>query len=210
MKTRNRIKIFVTCLVVCLGCVVNGYAQTDGNKIHLIVDWQMNAPLSTDFADKISGWGMNFEGTYDIASRWSVGAFINFHTNHKYVGRQTLVISPTELLTTDQQRSAYQLPFGVTTSYDLYDGKYVKPYVGAKLGAVFARNTTYYGVSGVYDRGWGFYVSPEVGIKIYPFSNCRFGFHVVGFYNYMTNKTVTLTRNIEGQSNIGFRLGVIF
>ena len=65
-------------------------AQWDAEKMHLQIDWQMNAPYSTDFADKISGWGMNFEAVYDVAPRWAIGAFINFHTNHKYVGRQTL------------------------------------------------------------------------------------------------------------------------
>ena len=26
------------------------------------VDWQFNAPISNNFANKASGWGMNFEG----------------------------------------------------------------------------------------------------------------------------------------------------
>lgn len=30
----------------------------------------MNAPLATDFTDKISGWGMNFEGVYDVTSHF--------------------------------------------------------------------------------------------------------------------------------------------
>ena len=28
------------------------------------VDWQFNAPISNNFANKASGWGMNFEGGY--------------------------------------------------------------------------------------------------------------------------------------------------
>lgn len=189
---------------------IQSYAQWDSQKAHLVIDWQMNAPISTGFADKISGWGMNFEGLYDLTPRWSVGAFINFHTNHKYIDRQTLQLSPTEALTTDQQRSAYQLPFGVEGAYTLYDGRYVKPYVGVKLGAAYTRYTTYYGANGIYDSGWGFYASPEVGLKIYPSPHRRFGFHVAGYYNYMTNKVATLTSDVEGQSNVGFRLGVIF
>lgn len=189
---------------------IQSYAQWDSQKAHLVIDWQMNAPISTGFADKISGWGMNFEGLYDLTPRWSVGAFINFHTNHKYIDRQTLQLSPTEALTTDQQRSAYQLPFGVEGVYTLYDGRYVKPYVGVKLGTAYTRYTTYYGANGIYDSGWGFYASPEVGLKIYPSPHRRFGFHVAGYYNYMTNKVATLTSDVEGQSNVGFRLGVIF
>lgn len=213
MITMKRYTIFKKAIWSFCALVMfamQSYAQWDSQKAHLIVDWQMNAPVSTGFADKISGCGMNFEGLYDLTPRWSVGAFINFHTNHKYVGRQTLQLSPTELLTTDQQRSAYQLPFGVGTSYTLYDGRYVKPYVGVKLGTAFTRYTTYYGAGGVFDDGWGFYVSPEVGLKIYPCPHRRFGFHVAGYYNYMTNDMATLTGDVTGQSNVGFRLGLIF
>lgn len=79
-----------------------------------------------------------------------------------------------------------------------------------KLGTMFARNTTYYGDRGLYDEAWGFYVSPEVGLKIYPRADRRFGFHVAGFYNYATNHTQTLLGDIDGQSDVGFRLGILF
>lgn len=209
MKTFYK-KIALTLCVFSM-FALQSHAQWDSDKMHLTIDWQMNAPYSTDFADKISGWGMNFEGTYDIAPRWSVGAFINFHTNHKYIGRQTISLSPTESLTTDQQRSAYQLPFGITTAYNIYPSKVVKPYIGVKAGAVYTRYTTYYGTGGVYDNPWGFYASPEIGLKIFPFTNKRMGFHVAGYYSYMTNQAQTLTgEGIDGQNNVGFRLGVIF
>lgn len=198
-------------LCVCSMFAMQSYAQRVPNKLHFTIDWQMNAPYSTDFADKISGWGMNFEGTYDVSPRWALGAFINFHTNHKYIGRQTIQLSPTESLTTDQQRSAYQLPFGFTSAYTVYPGKVVKPYIGVKLGAVYTRYTTYYGTGGVYDNPWGFYASPEIGLKIFPCKSKRFGFHVAGYYSFMTNQAQTLTgEGIDGQNNVGFRLGVIF
>lgn len=179
-------------------------------KVHFAVDWQMNAPLSTGFADKISGWGMNFEGAYDVTSHFSAGAFLSFHTNHRYIDRQTISLSPTESLTTDQQRSAFQLPFGATAAYTFCTDSHVRPYVGAKLGAMFARNTTYFGTGGLYDTGWGFYASPEIGLKIYPNAQKNWGFHIAGFYSYATNRTETLTGNIDGQSNAGFRLGILF
>ena len=102
--------------VVLAGCMLAGAAaptgaQWDSSKAHLIVDWQMNAPFSTGYADKISGWGMNFEGLYDVTPRWSVGAFVMYHTNHRYIGRQPLQLSPTDSLTTDQQRSAYNIHY---------------------------------------------------------------------------------------------------
>lgn len=184
--------------------------QASQRKVHFAVDWQMNAPLSTGFADKISGWGMNFEGAYDVTSHFSAGAFLSFHTNHRYIDRQTISLSPTESLTTDQQRSAFQLPFGATAAYTFCTDSHVRPYVGAKLGAMFTRNTTYFGTGGLYDTGWGFYASPEIGLKIYPNTQKNWGFHIAGFYSYATNRTETPTGNIDGQSNAGFRLGILF
>ena len=105
--------------------------------------------------------------------------------------------------------------FGFSGSFRLdrsvYRGgnSYLKPYVGAKMGAMFARNSTYFGVGGLQDKKWGFYVSPEVGLKIHPTAG-SWGLHVAGYYSYATNQTHTLTCQIDGQSNIGFRLGVIF
>ena len=209
---KNSYRIFKKTLLVCvmfLGVSVHGFAQWDISKMDLKVDWQMNAPFSTDFADKISGWGMNYELTYGITPRWEAGVFAAFHTNHQYVGRQTLYLSPTEALTTDQQRSAFQVPFGVTAAFNLSTGKYCRPYIGAKAGTMFARNTTYYAATGVQDKSWGFYVSPEIGLKIFP-TGKHWGFHVAGYYSYATNQTQTLTCGIDGQNNAGFRLGVIF
>lgn len=64
------------------------------------VDWQFNAPISNNFANKASGWGMNFEGGYYVLPDLSIGAFINYHTNNEYISRQTLPISNSAALTT--------------------------------------------------------------------------------------------------------------
>lgn len=213
MKTNNKNILKTLVLAGCMLLTVLPQAQAQcasPRKIHFAVDWQMNAPLSTGFADKISGWGMNLEGAYDVTSNFSAGAFVSFHTNHRYVDRQTIHLSPTESLTTDQQRSAFQLPFGVTGAYTFCTGSYVRPYVGVKLGTMFARNTTYFGTGGVYDESWGFYASPEIGLKIYPNRQKNWGFHVAGYYSYATNRTETLTGYIDGQGNAGFRLGILF
>lgn len=211
MKTMNIFSKIALASAFVFAFALQGRAQFNPSNMHFTVDWQVNSPSGTGFAEGLSGWGMNFEGTYEVTPSCSVGAFFNFQTNHDYVGRGTIFLSDTESLTSDQMRSAYQLPFGVTASYNIVNGAYVTPYFGAKAGAVFARNTTYLNSGGVYDSSWGFYFSPEVGLKIYPSSTFRhFGFHLAGYYNYMTNHTKTLTGDIDGQSNVGFRLGVIF
>lgn len=210
MKVINEVwRKTVVLGVLLVGMASQGFAQWDMRKLNLTVDWQMNAPLSSDFTDKISGWGMNYELAYEVTPRWNVGVFAAFHTNHKYIGRQTLELSPTESITTDQQRSAFQVPLGLTGAYTVGGNSYLKPYVGAKMGAMFARNSTYFGAGGLQDKKWGFYVSPEVGLKIHPTAG-SWGLHVAGYYSYATNQTHTLTCQMDGQSNIGFRLGVIF
>lgn len=194
---------------MCLGVAVKGFSQYDISKTTLKVDWQMNAPFSTDFADKLSGWGMSYELGYQFTPRWEAGVFASFHTNHKYVGRQTLSLSPTESLTTDQQRSAFQVPFGVMGAYNLSTNRYVKPYIGVKAGAMFARNTTYFGSGGVYDKSWGFYVSPEIGFNVYPWAYGP-GLHFAAYYSYGTNKGDLFTYSVDGMNNLGLRIGIAF
>lgn len=125
LKHRVPQRILIGMLLV-LFCFTSK-AQTWEN-VHFNVDWQMNVPLNSNFADKFSGWGMNFEGKYDLTPYWAIGAFLNFHTNHRYVDRRTIPLTPTASLTTDQQQSAFQLPFGISVSYKLPDNRYVKPY----------------------------------------------------------------------------------
>ena len=48
-------------------CAFPASAQFDISNAHLKVDWQMNSPIGNSFADRISGWGMNYELTYDIS-----------------------------------------------------------------------------------------------------------------------------------------------
>lgn len=201
-------KYILASMILGLFCF-NGYAQNIGNRLRFNADWQINAPLNTSFADKISGWGMNLEGGYFLTPHWSLGAFLNFHTNHKYVPRQTIT-EGTASLTTDRQESAFQLPFGLATSYRFVNNGWLKPYIGAKIGAMYAENMTHLNTISLTDKPWGFYVSPEVGLNIYPFSQSRFGFHIAAYYSYATNKSELLTGSLNEENNLGFRVGICF
>ena len=180
------------------------------------VDWQFNAPISNNFANKASGWGMNFEGGYYILPDLSIGAFINYHTNNEYISRQTLPISNSAALTTDQQHSVFQLPFGFATHYRFSDGA-CQPYIGLKLGANYTKMSSDFYIYEVKDNTWGFYVSPEVGVNIYPWTN-SIGFHLAAFYSYSTNKgTVThvwsrpsSTREVSGETRARTRSVQVF
>lgn len=172
------------------------------------VDWQFSSPISNDFSDKASGWGMNFEGGYYVSPGFAIGAFVNFHTNNEYISRQTLPLSSSSALTTDQQHSLFQLPFGLATRYRFSDGV-AQPYIGVKLGANYTKMSSDFYIYEVRDNTWGFYVSPEIGINIYPWTN-SIGLHLVGFYNYSTNKGTVFNYDIDKLQNFGFRVGVAF
>ena len=52
--------------------------MTDNGYAH--IDWQYNFPLNNHFADKSSGWGMNFEGGYYVTDHFALGAFLAYHS----------------------------------------------------------------------------------------------------------------------------------
>ena len=54
---------FVAAVVVALSLPATGHSQILYNG-YFNIDWQYNWPLGDSYADKSSGWGMNFEGGY--------------------------------------------------------------------------------------------------------------------------------------------------
>lgn len=174
------------------------------------IDWQIGMPSSNDFADKTSGWGMNFEGGYFLTDAITIGGFMNFQTNFKKFPRQTLDLSDGSALTTSQKHALFQLPFGVAGRYNWLKESIFQPYVGMKLGASYAQISSYYYVYKQYADTWGFYLQPEVGVSIFPRPDMRYGFHAALYYSYATNKGDLLTYSLDGISSFGFRFGVSF
>lgn len=177
---------------------------------YLNVDWQFNAPVGNEYANVASGWGMNFEGGYYIIPKMSLGLFVSYHTNNKYIGEQVLHLSDTESLYTDQQHSIYQVPFGITSRWRFIEDRMFEPYIGVKLGAIYTRMESDTQVYTYYQDRWGFNVQPEIGFSLFPMPVNRIGFHMAIYYSYATNKSHVLTYNINGYNNIGFRLGLSF
>lgn len=212
MKTIKNITIKSALLaVVCLCAATPGNAQLI-RQGYLNADWQLNVPLSNGFADKTSGWGMNFEGGYYLNnSDFAIGAFLNYHTNNEYVDWQTIELSSTSALSTDQQHSLFQLPFGVSGRYALSGREgMLQPYISMKLGANYARMSSYYSAFESYEDTWGFYLSPEIGTTIYPSYNRYFGFHIAAYFSYSTNSGKVLTYSVDKLNNFGVRVGVAF
>lgn len=186
-----------------------GHAQV-GNNIYLNIDWQYNVPLGASFADKSSGWGMNFEGGYYFPNNIGVGAFIAYHTNNKYIPRQTFPVGETSSVTTDQQHSVFQLPFGATGRYRFLPGSIVEPYVALKMGANYARISSNFYILEAYEKTWGFYLSPEAGVNVHPFGSNAFSIHLAVYYGYATNTGSVLKYKIDQLNNFGFRVGLGF
>ena len=178
----------------------NGYAN---------IDWQFNFPLNNHFADKASGWGMNFEGGYFLTSNFALGGFLSYHSNHEYFDRQTLPVGESGSLNTDQQHTVFQLPFGLATRYAWNRGGAFQPYVGVKLGAQYAQLKSTFNAFEANEDTWGFYVSPEIGFNVYPWAYGP-GLHFAAYYSYGTNKGDLFTYSVDGMNNVGLRIGIAF
>lgn len=206
---KNKLLGLAALAAVSMALPSTGHAQIIENG-YVNVDWQFNVPLSNDFSSKASGWGMNFEGGYYFPNNFGLGAFISYHTNNEYIPRSTFPVGSASTLTTDQQHSLFQLPFGVTGRYRFMDGGLLEPYVAMKLGANYARISSDFYVLQAYEKTWGFYVSPELGLSVFPFNRSRVGFHAALYYSYATNQGSVLNYSIDGLNNFGFRVGIAF
>lgn len=208
MKTIRNIYIKVVALAaIAIAFAMPAKAQLSDNGF-ANVDWQVNFPLSNDFANKGSGWGMNLEGGYFVTPNLGLGLFMNYHTNHEYVGRQTFPVGEGEV-TTDQQHTMFQLPFGAVGRWQWNRGGSVQPYVGVKLGAEYAKMRSNFNMLEARDNTWGFYVSPEIGINIFPWVYGP-GLHLAFYYSYGSNKAHVLHYSVDKLNNLGFRVGIAF
>lgn len=208
MKSLKNIKILVI-LGIALLIPAMSNAQ-DYKKYYANGDWQFNIPLDNSFANKASGWGMNFEGGYFITPKIGLGLFLAYSTNHKYVDTQTIQIGSNGALTTNQQRSMFQLPFGATVRYRFNPESWVDPYAAIKIGTEYSQISSYISTFQIYERNWGFYVSPEIGSNFWLTPNKNVGIHLSIYYSFSTNKGAVLDGNIDKLNNIGFRVGVAF
>ena len=208
MKTSKYLKTIAFCALM-LAAAMPGKAQVFPNT-YINIDWQVGVPLGAGFADKASGWGMNFEGGYFVTPAITVGPFISYQTNLQSISRQTLDLGNGSALTTNQKHALFQLPFGVTGRYNWLTDSVFQPYAGLKLGANYAEMSSYYYIIKQYTDTWGFYLSPEIGVSIFPRPDYRLGFHVALYYSYSTNSGDVLTYSMDNINNFGIRVGISF
>jgi hypothetical protein len=209
MKTMKHTSLKALAIVVLtMIFALPSRAQTS-DMFYSNIDWQFNFPISNSFADKASGWGMNFEGGYYLTESLAIGGFLTYHSNHKYIPRQTIPLSDNSSLNTDQQHTLFQLPFGVAGRYVFNREGMFQPYVSVKMGPQYAKLETDYNAYESSDNTWGFYISPEIGMNIFPWVY-KPGIHVAAYFSYATNKGSVLTYGADNMSNFGLRLGIAF
>jgi len=209
MKATRHIPLKVFAMMaIAIAFALPSRAQTS-DTFYSNIDWQFNFPISNSFTEKGSGWGMNFEGGYYLTENLAIGGFLAYHSNHKYIPRQTISMGDNSSLNTDQQHTLFQMPFGVAGRYTFDREGMLQPYVSLKVGPQYAKLKTTYNVFENSDNTWGFYISPEIGMNIFPWVY-RPGIHIAAYYSYATNKGSVMTYGVDGMSNFGLRLGIAF
>ena len=110
MKTMKYISLRVLAIAaLALAFAMPAKAQLSDNG-YANVDWQFNAPLKNHFADKASGWGMNFEGGYFVTPNLGLGPIMR-----KYV-LTTICSKPAIILgdSTYHRKSVLTYTLGLT------------------------------------------------------------------------------------------------
>lgn len=208
-KILKNIKISALVVVTLIMATSSTKAQSFEN-VFLNFDWQLNAPVGSSFANQFSGWGANADGGYYLTKNIGIGAFISYHTNRKYLDKRTIGLGNSTDVTTDQQQSIYQLPFGLSARYSFLPESRVQPYFAVRLGTEYSKVATYMNVFEISEKKWGFYVSPEIGTNVYVDPQNRYAVHVAAYYSYSTNKSEVFGYDIDGINNLGFRIGLSF
>ncbi|MBR5141499.1 MAG: outer membrane beta-barrel protein [Bacteroidales bacterium] len=178
-----------------------------GKRYYVNGGWQFNGTVGNDFVTNAQGYGAYVEGGYYISPMIAFGGFASFGTNNEYIPKQTYQLKNGAALTTDLDRSIYQVPFGATMRLRFMHKEF-QPYFEAKVGAEYSTQSTYMSTFVNNNDNWGFYVSPEVGFTFFPFHQADFGFQVAAYYSYATNANKSY--GIEGLNNLGFKLGIAF
>ena len=178
-----------------------------GKRVYINGGWQFNGTIANEYVESAQGFGAYMEGGYYVTPMFAVGAFASFNTNDTYIPKQTYQLEDKAAITTDLDRSVYQVPFGATMRVRFMRTEF-QPYFEAKVGAEYSTQSTYMSTFVNRKDNWGFYISPEIGITFFPFHKDDVGFQFAAYYSYATNRNDSF--NIKGLNNLGLKLGMAF
>jgi hypothetical protein len=178
-----------------------------GKRDYINGGWQFNGTLSNNVASSAQGYGAYMEGGYYVTPMIAIGGFASFNSNDEYFPKQTYYFDDNSALTTDLDRSLYQVPFGATLRCRFMRSEF-QPYIEAKVGTEYSSQSTYMSTFVSRHDNWGFYVSPEAGFTWFPFQSTDFGFQLAAYYSFATNRNKAY--GMDGINNLGFKLGIAF
>ncbi len=199
-------------ICIMLATAALAFAATEagaqmGKRDYVNAGWQFNGIVGNSFVSSAQGYGAYIEGGYYLMPEFAVGGFASFSTNNEYFPTETYTFDDGSALTTDLDRSVYQVPFGAAFRYRIFRD-IVQPYVAARVGAVYSTQNTYMSTFVSRHDNWGFCISPEIGMTLYPFHKTDMGFQVAAYYSYSTNRNKSYDMN--GINNLGFKFGIAF
>ena len=201
-------RIICTMLAVAaLAFAASEASAQMGKRDYINGGWQFNGTVGNDFVKSAQGYGAYFEAGYYLTPMFAVGGFASFNTNNEYIPKQTYTFDDKSALTTDLNRSVYQVPFGSTFRFRFLRDM-VQPYIEAKVGTEYSVQSTYMSTFVNRHDNWGFYMSPEIGFTYFPFHKDDVGFQLAAYYSYATNRNDNF--GIKGLNNLGFKLGMAF
>ena len=178
-----------------------------GKRYYINGGWQFNGTVANDFVECGQGYGAYMEGGYYVTPMIAVGGFASFGTNNEYIPKKTYPLADNAAVTTDLDRSIYQVPFGATMRVRCMRYEF-QPYFEAKIGAEYSTQSTYMSTFVNRHDNWGFYISPELGMTFFSFHKTDLGFQAAVYYSYATNQNKSY--DINGLNNLGFKIGLAF
>ena len=178
-----------------------------GKRLYVNGGWQFNGSVANEYVQNAQGYGAYVEGGYYVTPLVAVGGFASFGTNNQYVPKQTYQLDDNAAITTDLDRSLYQVPFGTEVRVRFMRTEF-QPYFQAKVGAEYSTQSTYMSTFVNRHDNWGFYISPEIGFTYFPFHKSDVGFQLAAYYSYASNRNDDF--DIKGLNNLGFKLGMAF
>ncbi len=199
--------IYMFAAVMAFMCIAADADAQMGKRHYVNGGWQFNGTLKNEVAESAQGYGAYIESGFYVTPMLAIGGFASFNSNDQYYPKQTYTFADKSALTTDLNKSIYQVPFGSTVRLRFARSMF-QPYIEAKIGTEYSTQSTYMSTFVSRDDNWGFYISPEIGMTVYPFQKDDFGFQLAAYYSYSTNKSTTY--NLKGINNLGFKLGIAF
>ncbi len=154
------------------------------------------------FIDVISGRGFSFEYQKFISSHISIGGEIGYSTIYQRTENQVYT-RETASLSGIQYRYQHAFPILATASYYHSFTNLIRPYVSLGLGTVANNRIIEMGMYESEETHWQLALRPELGTLIQPSDNVAFR---IGAKYYGTLEG----GGLEGQSNLGFNIGLVF